>query len=137
MDTVAEELIIHWPNVKDIPAFDFWEYEWRKHGIIAAQHPQMNSAVKYFQQCISWRKQFNIIVALEMANIYPGKAYYVADVEAAVRKAFGHKPQISCTRTFSPQLLEVRLCFNQNLDLIDCILHSGCPNHERIKYPAP
>lgn len=60
---------------------------------------------------------------LAKANIKPDQEYNVADIYNAVQNALNKKPVISCVvdkKTHTSFLSEIRICFNKQLELVDC-----------------
>ncbi|KAK9507350.1 hypothetical protein O3M35_007226 [Rhynocoris fuscipes] len=101
----------------------FWKHEWEKHGTCAAQIPQLSTEFSYFLQGLNWNDQYNVTAMLEASGIIPGNSYNVSDVWTAVKKSVGTNPHLACfndPETKSSYLLEVRICFNKSLELVDC-----------------
>lgn len=105
----------------------FWEYEWNKHGKCATPLEEFDSPNKYFEQGLTWIRQYSIYDVLSKANILPGSFYDVIDVNNAIRSGFHVNAMISCTKMKDSDgnlgkqyLREIKLCFNMQLELIDC-----------------
>lgn len=87
---------------------------------------------------------------LNKANIQPNKQYSIAELQDGIRSTLNHNPSIHCIRekyTGENYLSEIRICFNRQLELIDCVgVHSkdnssneiitNCDSNEPIFYPA-
>ena len=50
----------------------FWRHEWEKHGTCAAQLPQMDSELKYFEEGVALNAKFPLQKYLSDASITPG-----------------------------------------------------------------
>ena len=63
----------HWTNVHANSKEDsFWKHEWEKHGTCAAQLPQMDSELKYFEKGVALNAKFPLQKYLYDASITPG-----------------------------------------------------------------
>ena len=63
----------HWTNVHANSKEDsFWKHEWEKHGTCAAQLPQMDTELKYFEEGVALNAKFPLQKYLSDASITPG-----------------------------------------------------------------
>ncbi|XP_073989102.1 ribonuclease Oy-like isoform X1 [Rhodnius prolixus] len=101
----------------------FWRHEWEKHGTCAAQLPQLSTEFTYFLQGLNWNSEYNVTTMLQESDIVPGKTYNISTIWSAVKKSIGKNPHLACFNdpvSKSSYLLEVRICFNKSLELVDC-----------------
>lgn len=70
IENITVELNQRWVQVrKYFDNFNFWEYEWNKHGTCMLEHPNLNGANKYFSQAVKWHQQYdptNVLIACNM-----------------------------------------------------------------------
>lgn len=104
---------------------EFWEYEWLKHGTCSVNIGELNSSAKYFLKALDWLKQYNMTEILAEYNIIPDneKSYELLDIHKAVKSALNKNPYINCyidSTTREQYLNEIRICFDHQLELIDC-----------------
>lgn len=95
--------------------------------------------MEYFNQALFWAMQYNIAAILAKSNIIPDneKSYKLSDINAAVKRVLNKNPSINCYRATNEQYLnEIRLCFNRQMELIDCdgMASTNCLN-KPIYYP--
>lgn len=125
-----------------------------KHGTCAAVLPELGNENKYFGQGLAWLQQYSMSSILAKAGILPDQNTTVMRVHKAVREALNHNPSIHCIHekhTGDVYLSEIRVCFNKQLELVDCdgvvksvitILYPGgsiitnCDISAQIKYPS-
>eukprot|EP00026_Physarum_polycephalum_P015497 Phypoly_transcript_16196.p1 GENE.Phypoly_transcript_16196~~Phypoly_transcript_16196.p1 ORF type:complete len:224 (+),score=24.43 Phypoly_transcript_16196:125-796(+) len=127
--TVISDLIsklnIVWPsnNGKNT---DFWKHEWEKHGTCS----QFGERA-YFLNSITLQDRYDVKAALSKARIVPSQTakYTKSSVTSAVQSNLGANPALHCS---GEKMLEVALCFNKNLGLMNCPTSLGsyfsCPN---------
>lgn len=102
-----------------------WKHEWEKHGTCAAEIPDFDTELKYFNKGLTLIYKYNMEFILSKSNIIPdeNKEYFVEDIFDAIVNVIQKKPAIECytdkhlNQTF---LWEIRICFDKNLELIDC-----------------
>ncbi len=102
----------------------FWKHEWDKHGTCA--EPYIPDEYDYFKQAIVWHSKYRILDVLKSFNIKPNNTYYAKQLmEDSLHYKFGHKVKLICEKNI---LKNVELCFNKQLQMIDCYEDSECPN---------
>lgn len=74
---------------------------------------------------MDWLQEYNMTAILAKSDIVPDnvKSYTLADINKAVKSVLNKNPSINCytDRTTNEQYLsEIRICFNKQLQLIDC-----------------
>lgn len=112
----------------------------------------MSTENKYFGQGLAWLQQYTMNGLLSKSNVVPGAEYGVVDFHNAVKNNLNINPSIHCVREKNhngEQLLsEIKVCFNHNLELINCdgILGmfgtryqdgviTNCDSSKQIQYP--
>ncbi|KAM9318109.1 ribonuclease T2-like isoform 1-T2 [Pholidichthys leucotaenia] len=98
---VEAELNQYWPSLlKTKSSFYFWREEWRKHGVCAACVEGLNSPLRYFQQSLKLRGQFDVHRLLENANITPScqRLYKVSEVHRVLAPHLGDQIEIQCVK---------------------------------------
>lgn len=56
---IESELENYWVNIEgNTKKYSLWEHEWKKHGTCAVQLPQLDSLLNYFQQGLTWIKEY-------------------------------------------------------------------------------
>lgn len=103
----------------------FWEYEWLKHGTCGVGIEEISSSYKYFNKGLNWLREYNMTSILAKSGIIPSneKSYELVDIQKAVKSVLNKNPSINCyiDRAKNEQYLnEIRICFNQKLEVIDC-----------------
>ncbi len=107
----------------DKPDEEFWEYEWMKHGTCGISIDRLDSSTKFFNQALAWLELYNMTSILATSNIVPDnqKSYELNEIHGAVKKVLNRNPSIQCFIDGDEQYLnEIRICFNRDLNLIDC-----------------
>ncbi|XP_050425399.1 uncharacterized protein LOC126836223 isoform X2 [Adelges cooleyi] len=101
-----------------------WFHEWEKHGTCAMSLPALDSEFKYFSQGIEWAKgNYSMKDILEKADIKINSTLTVDDYWKKIKSVLKVNVFISCfyrSDTKEQLLDEIRICFNKNLELIDC-----------------
>ncbi|GJQ87310.1 RNaseX25 [Trypoxylus dichotomus] len=125
IESIESELEQYWTNVEaNTPLDSFWEYEWKKHGTCALPLDALDSEFNYFNEAITWAKNYSIGDILAAHGIHPdGSGYSIQQIHDAIKMTLGVNPVIECEVHGKPKmslLSEIRLCFNKSLNLIDC-----------------
>lgn len=106
------------------PEASLWEHEWDKHGTCASILQELRTENKYFGQGLTWLQQYTMNSLLSKANIEPGTQYNVVDIHKAVKSLLNTNPVIECVKekqyNRDQYLSEIRICFNKQLELVDC-----------------
>nr|KJB71664.1 hypothetical protein B456_011G136200 [Gossypium raimondii] len=105
-------LMSEWPNLTDglnlTANYQFWEYEWKKHGT-CSDYP--DDPLTYFKSAVKLRLGISTIVRFGRQTSWTVKQ--VADEVFDVLKAY---PEIACNlnpRGTQKQLWEIRLCYDR------------------------
>ena len=109
----------YWPSYQQ-PDDTFWSHEYEKHGTCAASIPQLATQFDFFKTTIALTKKYNAIPMLANGgNIRPSDSEKVSSSAAqdAIKAVFGGTPAFTCK---SGKLDSVYLCFDKNLQAIDC-----------------
>ncbi|GBO98419.1 Ribonuclease Oy [Eumeta japonica] len=121
IETVLNE---YWKNIeKGTPVYELWSHEWAKHGTCAADLVTLNTELKYFSQGLFWTKRFPINEFLANAGITPSpdKLYPLSDINMAIKNKINVDPIIECHKKGGTNYIaEIRICFDKNLELVDC-----------------
>lgn len=126
--TAVEDLIPQmeqcWTNVeKGTPEDGLWKHEWEKHGTCAAVLPPLQTENKYFGQGLQWLQQYSMSTVLGAAHLYPDTSVHAIDLYEAVFRTLAKNPVIECyhdDHTHKQYLMEIRICFDKQLQLRDC-----------------
>lgn len=100
-----------------------WQHEWLKHGTCAAVLPSLSNEQKYFGKGLSWLHMYSMSSILAKGQILPDETHQLNDIHAAVVNALQKQPSIHCIRdrkTAQEYLSEIRICFDKQLQLVDC-----------------
>lgn len=123
---IEDDLEQWWPNMFiNTEKFNFWKHEWLKHGSCSYKLASLNSELKYFNQSLSILHSLNMDNHLASSGIVPSldKTYQVEDVMEAVEKSLKTRASIYCFSKHQWQqqyLLQMEVCMDKNLHLIDC-----------------
>lgn len=121
---IEADLEKYWTNVEaNTQKYSFWKHEWKKHGTCAVQLAALDSPLKYFTQGLTWMKQYNITGILASSKVIPSaNGYTLGDVNTAIKTVLKVNPDIQCSvdKAKLSLLNEIRICFDKNLQLIDC-----------------
>ncbi|KAJ8721273.1 hypothetical protein PYW07_002048 [Mythimna separata] len=141
--SIEDELEQVWPNIyKGTSRYSFWEHEWTKHGTCATGLQPFDSQFKYFSKGIEWSKKYPYIMeTLNAAGIFPddAKKFSAEEFAAAVKARTKKDPMISCLAVDGVTYLEeIHLCFDKQLNLIDCdtVTNEYCDIADGIIFPA-
>ena len=114
----------NWPTLscKSGRSFEFWSYEWKKHGTCSnlAQHD-------YFARSLAIKAAYNLTAILAGAGIVPSDTatYSLSSVRDAIAQGTGFAANLECNRDAdgNAQLFQVYQCVDrQGKKLIDCPL---------------
>lgn len=97
----------------------------------------MDTAYQYFELALDWLTKYDMFKLLAQSGIIPGDKYDPRSIRAAVKSELGTEPTIRCVQekgTREMSLKEIYICFNTELQLIDCRKDSNC-NANVINYP--
>lgn len=133
------------------PEASLWKHEWLKHGTCAAMLQALDTENKYFGQGLAWLQQYTMNGLLAKSNILPGSMYNVTDFYNAIKQTLNINPSIHCVHEHGggQYLSELKICFNKQLELIDCNgisdeyvtehrngVITNCNSKQEIQYPS-
>ncbi|KAL4425408.1 hypothetical protein ABPG75_009424 [Micractinium tetrahymenae] len=125
-----------WPSFKGSDEH-FWVYEYSKHGTCADAIPDRDA---FAAVALSLREEYDLDGAFAQAGIEPSdtRTYTAAELERAVRGAYGTTPLLVCSYQSRQRrwlLQEVRLCIGLDLKARDCpegvLADHACEGHAR------
>ncbi|KAL4446734.1 hypothetical protein ABPG77_007978 [Micractinium sp. CCAP 211/92] len=125
-----------WPSFKGSDEH-FWVYEYTKHGTCADAIPNREA---FAAAALGLREAYDLDGAFAQAGIDPSdtRTYAAAQLERAVRGAYGVTPLLVCSylsRRRRWLLQEVRLCVGVDLQARDCpegvLADHACESHAR------
>uniref|UniRef100_A0A0E0EES0 Uncharacterized protein n=1 Tax=Oryza meridionalis TaxID=40149 RepID=A0A0E0EES0_9ORYZ len=136
-DLVAE-LDANWPTLscKSGKSFEFWSYEWKKHGTCSGmgQHG-------YFAAALELKKRHDLAAVLAGAGIVPSddESYSLGSIRDAIAAATGAVPNLECNRDAAgeTQLFQVYQCVDRSgKKLVDCQLPMQGKCRDKVKLPT-
>lgn len=115
--SIRTSLDTYWPSFQEDDQ-SFWTHEWSKHGTCSA--PLYTSQLEFFKGALGARAKYDLYQALASASITPSNSatYQASDIEAAVNKALGTTPIISCG--YHNEISEMGLCLDKQLQPMAC-----------------
>lgn len=123
----------------------FWKYQWNKHGKCATSIQELNTPIKYFEQGLNWIDRYAMHKILSTQNIQPGQRFDAIELHDAIKNQLNVNAEINCLkddRNGEQYLFEVRLCFDKNLQLSNCLRRpnangviTNCNSKKKIYYP--
>lgn len=100
----------------------FWQHEWSKHGT-CVQLENLYTPPQYFAQALAWLTKYDMFHLLAKNDILPGDKYNYLSIKQAIKRELGTEPTLRCVRekgTNEKSLKEIYVCFDKELQLIDC-----------------
>ncbi|TKW36018.1 hypothetical protein SEVIR_2G412700v4 [Setaria viridis] len=126
-----------WPTLscKSGRSFEFWSYEWKKHGTCSNLEPH-----DYFARALALKAAHNLTAILAGAGIVPSatETYSVSSVSDAITQGTGFTANLDCNRDADgeSQLYQVFMCVDREAKrLIDCPLHKRSKCSDQVKLP--
>ncbi|CAL5061466.1 unnamed protein product [Urochloa decumbens] len=115
----------NWPTLSckgNGRSFEFWSYEWKKHGTCSNLEQR-----DYFASALAVKAAHNLTEILAGAGIVPSESetYSVSSVSEAIAQGTGFKANLECNRGAAgeAQLFQVYQCVDKEAkQLIDCPL---------------
>ncbi|XP_024981415.1 ribonuclease 2 [Cynara cardunculus var. scolymus] len=104
----------------------FWAHEVEKHGTCASS--VTGEEYNYFLTTINLYFTYNVTEVLFEAGYVPSNSekYPAGGISSAIENAFHTTPQLIC---LNGALEEVRLCFNKDFTVRECVAKSDCPDY--------
>ncbi|CAH8431391.1 unnamed protein product [Heterobilharzia americana] len=133
LQAIRSQLDTAWVNMKDYKdPTPFWEHEWYKHGQCATEDILIHNELGYFNTSLVLKEKIDLLNKLELYGIKPENSKPIDNNQfsEALKKAYNVRVLFTCTHKHRhkhnrlAKLDEVRLCFNPQLEFIDC------PSHE-------
>lgn len=115
-----------WPALNGMTSEDFWHYQWDRHGRCTDKVNKINTVFNYFYFTLLSFREFQIKNALIEDGFEPDdeQTYLGKDIVESLLDAYGVKVELNCARLNSNTdivtLTEVSICFNEDLQPIDC-----------------
>ncbi|GJN33189.1 hypothetical protein PR202_gb21759 [Eleusine coracana subsp. coracana] len=123
-------------SCKNRRSFQFWSYEWKKHGTCSNldQHD-------YFAAALALKAQHNLTAILAGAGIAPSddQTYFLSGIRDAIAEGTGFKANVECNRNADgeTQLFQVYQCVDKTgKKLIDCPLSMNSKCSDKVKLPV-
>ncbi|XP_060820469.1 ribonuclease Oy [Bombus pascuorum] len=143
LKSIERELQEKWIDIEcGKTSYSLWEHEWKKHGTCAATLEYLNSEVKYFKAGLNLLTKYDMKSVLSKDNIVPGKTYNTTDILNAIERILGQRGTLICRKnndTGESYILEIRICFDKMLQLIDCDgtyeYPTNCDLYGHVTYP--
>lgn len=113
----------------------FWQHEWTKHGT-CVKLDNLYTPPQYFALALDWLTKYDMFHLLAKNDILPGDKYNFRSIKQAIKRELGTEPTLRCVRgkgTNEMSLKEIYICFNKELQLIDCKADKDCA--DVINYP--
>ena len=127
-----------WPTLscKNRRSFQFWSYEWKKHGTCSNLEPH-----DYFARALALKAKHDLAAILADAGIVPSdtETYTVSSVRDAIAQGTGFVANLECNRDADgeAQLFQVYQCVDRDAKkLIDCPLAMPTKCTDRVKLPV-
>jgi ribonuclease T2 len=127
-----------WPTLscKSRRSFEFWSYEWKKHGTCSNLGQR-----DYFARALALKAAHNLTAILAAAGIVPSDTatYSLRSVGDAVARGTGFTANLECNRDAGgeTQLFQVYQCVDrEGKGLIDCPLPMRSKCTDRVKLPV-
>lgn len=122
-----------WANMHgNTGKYDFWRHEWEKHGTCAIHDPLIVDELSYFETALTLMERYPPANFFYSKEIFTGAEYDYKQYFDAI-KAFTHKnPIIQCEFDKiigSLVISQVGICFDKQLQVIDCDEAHGGLNH--------
>lgn len=138
----------HFILFSGLPESSLWEHEWLKHGTCASVLPELSNENKYFGQGLAWFQQYTMTSLLSKAGYTPDMNTTVEQLNDIITSSLTRNPSIHCIvdrETKQTYLSEIRICFDKQLELVDCngVVDSltakpitNCKSNQPILYPS-
>jgi ribonuclease T2 len=94
---LQNDLSSKWPGYKfNVKIFEFWLYQYSKHGTCASDNEGINTLRKYFRKAIDLLDQYNVGKILEDNGIIPGYKYNFNQFSQAIQTTLGSGVYLIC-----------------------------------------
>ncbi|XP_045830976.1 ribonuclease Oy-like [Trifolium pratense] len=137
VEPIVNRLENDWPNFKYGESdFSLWEMEWNRHGKCSLDI--FHNQISYFQTTLRLNSQADIMKILTKNNIMPNDTtlYNTQQIIDSITNDLG-APQLECSESNPPELMEIRICYARNLSLINCpYKHLNIDCGVQLKWPS-
>ncbi|KAA3677507.1 ribonuclease T2 [Paragonimus westermani] len=100
------------------------KHEWHDHGRCALENPIITDMVDYFNRSLQLRSKCDLLGRLTSVHVHPTNQteYTYEHLTQVLHTIYGVRMKLYCLKRHhqTPHLFEIRICFNVNLDFIDC-----------------
>lgn len=123
---LKKDLRAVWPTLENGDDYNFWQYEWNKHGSCAVKIKGISTVREYFEFSVKAVKRLDMLDMLSRNGIKPSNVGLQRGekINSALNKEIGAKVTLSCAPSKkNPRVLvlnEVHVCFDTKLRLTDC-----------------
>ncbi|CAH1791303.1 unnamed protein product [Owenia fusiformis] len=122
--------------------YSLWGHEWSKHGTCALDLPALHGEYRFFAHTLGLHLRYNITRYLSQSNIRPSETqmFSYSSLVGAIWNRIYFIPWVQCIPSKSPRyqlLFQVVLCFDKQLQLIDCesVTYFICDPDQPIQIP--
>ena len=130
LEPVRKQLEQIWPSFMHDTPEKFWEYVFDRHGTCAIHYNvgPILDALSYFRATLGRSATENVTSFLEGVEPNDESPIEFGQIESKVGREYRHRLQFVCgnQREGSDILQEIRLCFNQYLQSVDCPVLESC-----------
>eukprot|EP01121_Diplochlamys_sp_Union-15-3_P004006 TRINITY_DN1396_c0_g2_i3.p1 TRINITY_DN1396_c0_g2~~TRINITY_DN1396_c0_g2_i3.p1 ORF type:complete len:207 (+),score=26.77 TRINITY_DN1396_c0_g2_i3:44-664(+) len=132
ISSLVPSMKILWPDLEENDDNSFWSHEWSKHGTCAMTDVPLDTQFNFFSATLKLRQSVNLLKALSVSGITPGKSYTTSQIHQAIQSSIGFDPSLDCR---NGNLQEIHLCVSKSLEFVNCQgLTDSCPT--TVNYPA-
>ncbi|CAO3601415.1 unnamed protein product [Absidia cylindrospora] len=144
--TLYNEMAAYWPSFNGPDKNDeFWSHEWNTHGTCIttlekqcfSNYKEYDDIFTYFDTALALSKRYDLYDMLSNAQITPGHAYSLEQLELAVHDHIGFMPVVKCKE--GSTLDEIRIYFKvRNGNQYQPTYRterSNCSRRRMINYP--
>ncbi|KAK8760662.1 hypothetical protein V5799_028072 [Amblyomma americanum] len=139
LNPIKEDLNKYWPALRSPRKeyFEFWRFEWEKHGAYTFDIPQLNGTLNYFKSTLDLYHKYNIYELLFKAKITPStdKNYSDGAIRNALPNDIRENVNIFCKQKTLPTgplkgktvsvLTEIHICVDKALKPVKCPQKNG------------
>lgn len=126
LQSIMDDMKTRWFSVTTGNDQKFWRHEWDKHGRCGHNVRGLDTMLNYFKKGLIWNKQYDVAAILAQHNIHPDNNVLmpVSSISNAIKSTIGAQPKIRCLK--DEYLSEIYLCFDDNLNIMDCYGQPNC-----------
>lgn len=141
LDSIRDELSLHWPSLKGGDAASFWDYEWRKHGTCARHTLALDGMQNFFRTTLELKKRLFLEDVLSSFDYLPGglnRPYSAQNLINSLSQHYRARPIIKCSRQGRNRVLYLKnlsFCYDKELKMIDCPMNQKCSGEFILPLP--